>query len=114
MPRKKATTVGPGIRQRAAKTPDGREAQLISRAIDLAEQQLIDGTASSRVIVHYLKLAASDKRIEKEKLELEKELLRAKTEAITSQKNADEMYKKALDAMRGYAGFGDDDEEEIF
>lgn len=97
-------------RMRPALTPEARENQLVSLAVDLAEQQLRDGTASSQVITHYLKLGSTKERLEKEKLEEENKLLRAKTESIQSQKRVEELYKEALDAMRNYAGQGDPDE----
>lgn len=83
---------------------EARENQLISLAVDLAEQQLRDGTASSQVITHYLKLGSTKERLEKEKLERENELLRAKTESLQSMKHVEELYQNALDAMRAYSG----------
>ena len=86
------------------KTLEARENQLISLAVDLAEQQLSAGTASSQVITHYLKLGSSMERLEKEKLRQENELLKAKTEALQSAKKTEELYKDALNAMRSYTG----------
>lgn len=89
---------------RPALTPDARENQMIALAVDLAEQQLRDGTASSQVITHFLKLGTSKERLEKEKLEKENELLKAKTESIKSQKDVQELYTNAINAMRTYSG----------
>ena len=89
---------------RPALTPEAREDQLISLATDLAEKQLIEGTASSQVISHYLKLGSTRERLERDKLEQENKLLRAKTESIQSAKRVEELYMKALDAMRKYSG----------
>ena len=94
-------------RSRPALTPEARENQLIALAIDRAEQQLLDGTASSQVITHYLKLGSTKERLEREKLERENELLRAKAESIQSAQRIEELYKNALDAMRSYRGEGD-------
>lgn len=94
-----------------ALTPDAREKQLISLAVDLAEQQLRDGTASSQVISHYLKLGSSKERTEQEIRELEKELIKAKTDALQSQKRMDELYADAIKAMKRYGGQGEPDEE---
>lgn len=91
-------------RRPPATTPEARENQLISLAVDLAEKQLVEGTASSQVISHYLKLGSSKDRLEKEILEQQRELMRAKTEAIKSSKNVEELYKTALNAMRRYSG----------
>ena len=95
---------------RPALTPEARENQLISLAVDLAEQQLRDGTASSQVISHYLKLGSTRASLEKEKLERENELLRAKTENLESSKRIEELYKDALDAMKKYSGLGSSDD----
>lgn len=87
-----------------AKTPEARENQLISLAVDLAEKQLAEGTASAQVITHYLKLGSTKETLEKEKLKKENDLLKAKTDAITSAKTLESLYSVALDAMRLYSG----------
>lgn len=91
---------------------ESRENQLISLAINLAEKQLIEGTASSQVITHYLKLGSMKEKVELEKIKLEKELIAAKTEALQSQKRVEELYANALNAMKNYNGslINDDDE----
>lgn len=99
------------IRRPPATTPEARENQMIALAFDLAERQLIDGSASSQVITHYLKLATTREQIEKEKLELEKQLLKARTDTIESAKRVEELYANALNAMRGYQGTEVDEEE---
>lgn len=91
-------------KMRPALTPEARENQLISLAVDLAEQQLRDGTASSQVITHYLKLGSTKERIEKEILEKQKMLIEAKTQSLQSAQRIEELYTKALDAMRDYSG----------
>lgn len=96
--------------RRPALSPEARENQMISLAVDLAEKQLQEGTASSQVITHYLKLGSTKERLEKEKLQEENKLLKAKTEALQSQKRVEELYAEALKAMRGYAGMGYSDE----
>lgn len=90
--------------RRPATTPEGRENQLISHAVNLAEKQLIEGTASAQVISHYLKLGSSREKLEQERLRQENSLLAAKTEVIASQKRVEELYRDALNAMRSYAG----------
>lgn len=97
-------------RGRPALTPEARENQMISLAVDLAEQQLRDGTASSQVITHFLKLATVKERLEREKLEQENRLLIAKTEALQSAKRIEELYDNAISAMRSYNGQGGDDD----
>ena len=93
-------------RRRPAFTPEGREGQLIALAVDLAEKQLMEGTASSQVITHYLKLGSSKSDLEKEKLALENELTKAKTESIKSQKRMEELYIDAIKAMKENSGNG--------
>lgn len=92
-------------------TPEARENQLIAKAVDLAEQQIMNGTASSQVITHFLKLGSTTARLEKERLQKENELLCAKTEAIKSGQRIEELYNNALDAMRNYRGHDDGDED---
>ena len=96
---------------RPALTPESRELQLIALAVDLAEQQLRDGTASSQVISHFLKLGSSRAELEREKLASENELLRAKAESLQAQQRQDEMFKAAIEAMRRYQGVGGDSDE---
>jgi len=95
-------------RRPPATTPEARENQLISLAVDLAEKQLSEGTASSQVISHFLKMGSTKERIEKEILVEQRSLIKAKTEAIKSAKKVEELYKNALDAMRTYSGRSDD------
>ena len=95
---------------RPALTPEARENQMISLAVDLAERQLQEGTASSQVITHYLKLGSMRERLEREKLEEENKLLKARTEQIQSMKRIEELYEEAIKAMRNYGGQGEQDE----
>ena len=103
-----------GKRIRPALTPESREDQLVALAIDLAEKQLLEGTASAQVISHFLKIGSTKERIEKEILEEQKDLIKAKTEALKSEKRVEELYQEALDAMRRYAGqeIAEEDEED--
>lgn len=113
MPRKAAPTIPAEPRKiRPALSPELREMQMISLAVDLAEKQLMEGTASSQVITHYLKLGSTKEQIEKEILEKQKELITAKTEALRSQKRVEELYANALQAMRIYNGQGSADDYE--
>lgn len=94
-----------------ASTPEGRENQMISLAINAAEQQLLNGTASAAIIVHYLKLGTEKARLENEKIRKETKLLEAKQEAIQSSKRSEELYSSALAAMKSYSGDDDDSED---
>ena len=99
-------------KRRPGMSVEARENQLISLAVDLAEKQLMEGTASSQVITHYLKLGSTKERIEKEILEKQKELIEAKTEALHSAKRMEELYANALSAMRNYRGEEDPEEDD--
>lgn len=94
----------------AALDPEARSKQLISLAVDLAEKQLRDGTASSQVISYYLKQSSRQAQLEIERLEEENKLLRAKTEQLKSEKRSEELIEEALRAFKNYAGHGDPDE----
>lgn len=91
-------------RRRPSTTIEGRENQLVSLAVDLAEKQLLEGSASSQVITHYLKLGSTREKLEQERLSRENALLIAKAEVMESTKRVEELYTNALDAMRSYAG----------
>ena len=93
-------------RVRPALTPESRENQLIALSVDLAEKQLREGTASSQVITHFLKLGTEKAKLEQEKLRRENELLRAKTESIESSKRVEELYSEAINAIKLYSGNG--------
>lgn len=94
-------------------TPEGRESQLISAAIDLAEEQLLNGTASAQVITHYLKLGTERERRENLLLQKQIELAEAKVESLKSARRVEELYADAIKAMKRYSGHGDEDAEDI-
>lgn len=98
-------------KMRPALTPEARENQMISLAIDLVEKRLMDGSASSQETTHFLKLATTKARLEKEILEKQKELMVAKTEALKSQKRSEELFADAIKAFRNYAGQSDNEGE---
>lgn len=92
------------LREPPPRTAEARENMMISLAMDLAEQQLRDGTASSQVITQFLKLGSTRERLEQRNKELENELLIAKREALESSRHIEELYTEAIAAMRSYAG----------
>ena len=92
----------------SAMTPEARENELISLAVNLAEKQLREGTASSQVITHYLKLGSTKERMEKEMMQEQIKLLTAKTEALQSAKHVEELYTEAIAAFKRYNGQYDD------
>jgi len=107
----KKSTAQPKRRRPPARTPEARENQLVQAAVDLAEKQLSDGTASAQVITHFLKLATTKERLEKEKLVNENQLLKAKTEVLQSAKRIEELYANALNAMRSYGGNKEEEDD---
>ena len=99
-------------RIRPALTPEAREDQLIALATNLAEKQLMEGTASSQVITHFLKLATAKAELEKEKLRIENKKTEAQIKSIESGDEMKALYENAIKAMKNYAGYGDPDEYE--
>src|ERR1700761_5970128 len=87
-----------------ATTLESRENQVIAAAYDLAERQILEGKASSQVITHFLKLGSTREQLEKERLQQENLLTAAKIESLQSAKRMEELYNKALSAMKTYAG----------
>lgn len=103
---------GEDVGLRPALSPEARENQMISLAVDLVEKRLREGTASSAETTYYLRLSGSKARLEKEKLEEENKLLRAKTEMLQAQKNTEELYGEAIKMMRVYQGIDDGKDEQ--
>ena len=101
---KKAVNTSPKSRKSRAKSQEARENELISLAMDVAEQQMLDGTASAMVITHYLKLGTEKAKLERRQLEADVELKKAKVEAIESSQRIEELYSNAIKAMRRYNG----------
>ena len=97
-------------KRRAAMSPEARENQMISLAVDVAEKQMLEGTASSQVITHFLKLGSRKEQLEREKLENENELLRTRIKALESSEKSEEMYAKVLRAIKEYSGREDIDD----
>lgn len=91
-------------KRRPATTPESREHEMVALAMELAENQIRGGTASSQVITHFLKAGSLREQLEQERISHENELLRVKKEALESQKRVEEMYVEALNAMRSYSG----------
>ena len=96
---------------RPALSIDARQNQMICMANDLAEQQLRDGTASSQIITHFLKLGTIQAQVELEKLQLEKELIQAKKDDLQSHQRSEELMREAISAFKGYSGHSGDDDE---
>jgi hypothetical protein len=100
-------------RRRPAISPESREGELASAAYDLAEQQILSGTASSQVITHFLKMGSTRERLEQQRIEHENQLLEVKREQIQSQQRIEELYMDAIQAMRSYGGSEEQDVEPL-
>lgn len=101
---------------RPQQTPEGREKQIIAEAMNLAEQKILDGSANSQIICHFLKLGTAQAQYEMEKIKKENILLEAKAEAIKNGSNTDALYEEVINAIKGYRGEVEYDtgEEDIF
>ena len=114
--KRKPTIINNEKKRRPALSPESRENQLIALAVDLVEQRLLDGSASSQETTHFLKLGSMKNQLEMEKLREENKLLQAKTESIQSAKRVEELYAEAINAMRRYSGnrSSSDDEDDQY
>ena len=107
-PEKSSVNMRPGL------TPEAEENQLIALATNLVKQRLMDGSASSQEVTHFLKLGSSKARLENERLMEENKLLRAKTKALESAEDMKELYAEAIKAMASYQGHGDPEYDEDY
>lgn len=97
-------------------TPEGQERRLISKAYDLVEQRLDDGTATAQEVCHFLKLGTQKEALELEKIKNENELIVAKKDTLETEQKREELLDKALEAFSTYAGHkhvGDEEDEEL-
>lgn len=98
-------------RKTSGRSVEFRENELISLSLDLAEKKIREGTASSQLITHFLKIGSLRERRELEKLERENELLRIKAESIERQDRIEELYSDAIKYLKRYRGDTDDEED---
>lgn len=96
-------------RRAPARNPAARENELINLAVKLAEKQLKDGTATSQVITHFLKLATTREQLENERLRADLRLSEAKVKHLESQATANELYEEAIKAFRSYSGYNEEE-----
>lgn len=113
--RKSVDSSVPPRKTRPALNPGARENQLISRAYDLVEKRLMNGTASSQETTHFLKMGSMKEKYERENLAIQNKLLEAKIDALQSAQRSDELYANALKAMRNYSGqaYEEEDDDEF-
>lgn len=97
-----------------ARTPEAKENQMISLAFSLAEKKLKDGSASSQLITHFLKLATIREQLENEKLLSDLEVAKAKIKRMESQTTGEELYNRALKAFCKYSGSDFEEEDDNY
>lgn len=90
--------------KQAPRTLEEQERRMINLAMDLAERQLIEGTASSQTINHFLELGDSMQDIRRRAAENRMALNQAKIESYNQAKISDEKASKAVEALKLYAG----------
>ena len=83
-------------------SPRARENQIISAAYDLAEKRILNGTASSQEIIHFLRMGSEKEKLERIKLEEENKLLREKTKSLAAATNIEQILKDGLKALGSY------------
>lgn len=111
--RQRSDDDAPRTRRRPATTPEGRENQLISMAMDLAEDRISSGSASAQEVVHFLRLGSSREKLEQERIRNENQLTQAKIEHMASLQRQEELISDALKAMRGYQGLDQPEQDDI-
>ena len=112
---KMVNTSGSGRKGRPALSPEARQNQMIALTMDLVEERLRNGTASSQETTHFLKLATTKYQLELEGIRQDNKLKSAKTEEIQGRKETKAMFEEAIRAMRTYSGQGGaDDDTNIF
>jgi hypothetical protein len=97
-----------------ATTLEGREDQLIASAMDLVERRMHEGTASAQETVHFLRLGSVRNQLEQDKLRHENEVLLTRVKEMESRRSSEELYSRALAAMRGYQGIEMPDDEDDY
>ena len=107
MPRARRDETSTRTRRAPAKSPEERERQLVSLAMDVAEERLRNGKATSQEITHFLKLGTVNAELERAKLDADVRLSIAKVESMESAKRMESVYEKALEAMKAYTGNAD-------
>ena len=93
-----------------ATTQDGRDAQLVALAYDLAAKQLREGTASAAVITHWLRHASKETEAKLRLMDYQVKLIEIRAKAIEQQATSEEVSRQAIEAMRSYQGLVDDED----
>lgn len=95
----------PAPKRRApAVTPEQRNNQLVAMSFDAAETMILEGKATSQLLVHFLKQQTARDNLELAKLEKENLLLEARTSQISAGEDVRELYQEVIAAMTEYKG----------
>jgi len=87
------------------------ENKLIALAYKQSEQQLQEGTASSQIVTHFLKLGTRKAELELEQAKLQNKLLEEK---IISEQSAAEINQMFIDVMNELKNYKSDPGEEFY
>lgn len=110
MPRRRAVNSDELAPVRPLMSVQAREEQIAGYALDCAERQIREGTASPSVLVHFLRATSTKEALERQLLEQQNELLRVKRESAELQMQSESKYNEALQAFRGYSGTSEEPE----
>lgn len=97
------------VRRPPATTPQDRAQQMGAYADSFAEEQFLNGTASSQLTIFYLKQVSQREELELEKIRQENMLLQQKRDDMASNARAEDMMAEVFSAMKKYAGVDDDE-----
>lgn len=98
-----------------ASTVEAREEEMVNLATNLAEQKLRDGTATSALILHYLKAGSVKERKQVQILSKQEELISAKTESLQLDRKKEDLYEDVISSLKDYRGetYDEYDEEDF-
>lgn len=85
-------------------TDEEQENKLIALSYRQAEQQLIEGTASSQIVTHFLKLGTRKADLELEQAKLQNRLLEEKILSEQSSIEINKMFTQVMEALKVYNG----------
>ena len=92
----------------SASTMEGMENECIALSYELAKKRLVEGTATSAEIVHFLKLGSMKEQLDEELIRKDMALKDAKIESLQTNKQIEEMFSEAMRYMSRYQGYFDD------
>ena len=97
-------------RKPALMSQEARMSKLTSMALDLIEERLANGTATSQETTYFLRYHCREADLKEQLLEKQVQLMEAKAENLKAQQKSEELYAKAIEAMRSYQGYSGDGE----